>query len=225
MCDRDLDQPTLRSLATAAPERLTVEWVPLLGTMIEVTSQPVKLDGMDGPIVPVSARTAQCFADLLGGYCTSPTIEDLIWSAAAERMDPVTYSPNTGKYSQAMDWSARANSWLTTKRVSWKTLVSFGDKSWVLWPTSPGKAANYGLHVSVRSPAMNLATLAYKGIQTYPTHQKTGARVAQPISFGFHDCDHADYSQHCRLWRPVAGVDAKDAHPVNVPLSLRLSGL
>lgn len=199
MCDQPLTQADLRSLAQAAPERLTVEWVRLPGTEIEVTAQPVRLDGLDGPIVPVSARTAQVFADMLCGYPTTAAIEDAIWTEAEAAMPPYCL-PNDGSWQQAMTWWAHADAWLSQQRAGAKTLVSFGDKSWVLDNGTPaGMASNYGMHVPTSECSR---VLTWRGLTTYQAVEQHDARVVQPLASA-HNLDHADYSQHCRLWRPI----------------------
>ena len=223
MCDKPLTQKDLRKIAREMPERLTAEWVNLPGTSILVTAQPIRLDGLDGPIVPVSALTTQTFADALGAYPTTATIEDMIWTQAAERMEPYCL-PNDGSWAQAMKWYAHAEDWLQSKCFGPKTLISFGDKSWC--PTARAKvgtAANYGLHVNELDCS---GVCRWRGMLTYPSETRCGARVVQPLACEHSILsDHADYSQHCRLWKLEPGVDDTEIARIHGgnPRTLRLT--
>lgn len=197
-----MNQAELVSAITAAPERLLVDWVTLPGTPFEVTAQPVRIDGADGPIIAVSAHTAQRCADMLSAYPTTPEIEDAIWTYATVRLEP--HLLPVGDSESIARWQTWADATLAQHRVGPQTLVSVGDKSWVLRDScSPDRVANYGFHVPASECSMGGT---WHGIATYTTASSTRARVVQPLA-NAHNRYHVDYSQHCRLWRIPAKVD------------------
>lgn len=197
-----MTQDELLSAVTAAPERLWVDWIALPGTPFEVTSQPVRMDGSDGPILAVSARVAQRIADMLIGYPTTAEIEDAIWTYATVRLEP--HLLPVGDDESISRWQTWADATLAQHRVGPTTLVSVGDKSWVLRDGgSPDRVANYGFHVPASDCSMGGT---WRGIATYTTASQTRARVVQPLACA-HNRFHVDYSQHCRLWRIPNGVD------------------
>lgn len=200
-----MNQAELISAITAAPERLTVEWVLLPGTPFEVTAQPVRIDGLDGPMVAVSAHVAQRMADMLSAYPTTPEIEDAIWTHAAVRLEP--HLLPVGDDDSAQRWQTWVDAELQQQRIGPWTLTSVGDKSWVLRDgCSPDRVANYGFHVPASECSMGGT---WHGIATYQTVSETRARVVQPLACA-HNRYHVDYSQHCRLWRVPAKVPIEE---------------
>lgn len=201
MCDPPMSQGSLMAICSSQPDRFHCDWVDLEtpGGVIQVTAQPLRVDGPDGMIVPVSARTARRIAEVLGAGMVSPDVADMIWAQATVKIGP-HLMPNNGSWEQARQWSAWADSQLAQHRVGAETLVSFGDKIW--WLDAAGKPVNYGLHVWQKD--CNHAPWgdgeSWGGMATYPTATETAARVIQPIGHA-HNMDHVDYSQHCRLWR------------------------
>lgn len=195
-----MKQSELQEQILAAPERLHVDWVQLPGTDLEVSAQPVRWEDSTGPIIPVSAPTAQLCADMLSAYLTTPELDDMIWAAASVRIGPYLMV-NDGSWSQSMRWAAWADDELRQHHVGPGTIVTFGDKTWPLAAAPPGRVANYGVHVP-DSECGSTAARMWRGMQTYAAFRQCGARVVQPLASA-HNASHVDYSQHCRLWRPI----------------------
>ena len=159
--------------------------LPVAGRLVlRVMPDALKLDGLR---VPVSARTAQQAADLLGAMLPTALVEDLVWRAAKVRVRPI---PQRSDWWSAHMWEAVEQAHQDIQEqlpadVASDALVATVGKSWVLTNellAHEGRAANYGWH-----------------------HTGAGFRavsgsvpVWQPLSTA-HNVDHWDYSQTLRL--------------------------
>ncbi|MCG6955423.1 MAG: hypothetical protein LJF04_05460 [Gemmatimonadetes bacterium] len=105
----------------------------------------------DSFVIPLSARTGQRIADLVGGSLPTPRMVDAVWSSAEARLAPIRLEPGdsmaTVRYFERHDRLVEAQRALYG--VSPEAFVA-GDKlDVVVTPTvftNPGKVALYGWH-------------------------------------------------------------------------------
>jgi len=182
----------------------TFRWVdlPVGGRLVlRVMPDALRLDGLR---VPVSARTAQQAADLLGAMLPTALIEDLVWRAAAVRVRPKPQRPDwwSAHMWEAVEQCHQDIQEQLPAELDPGAIIATVGKSWVLTNellAHEGRAANYGWHHS------GAGFRAVSGSMP----------VWQPLSTA-HNADHWDYSQTLRLVARDCLVDGapRDLHDV-----------
>lgn len=171
--------------------RLTIRWIDLRSAPgWQVTTDAVQLDGVR---FPVTARTAQRIADIVGASLTTPLLEDLIETDATVRIVSPTWDYRSMYTPEAVNgFNDQVNKQLAAKEAARNELVSAVGKSWVLVKGLEKKkadgaqaACNYGMF----RPDGPYRSISGK----YQLWQQPGYR---------HNIDHWDYSQVLRLCRP-----------------------
>lgn len=157
----------------------------------QVTADAVKLDGHR---FPVTARTAQHIADVLGAQLTTPLIEDMIEGGATAKIISPTIDYRIMHKPEASDeFNRDIDSQLIKLEAARNELVSAVGKSWVLTKHLESEpqakdggpaACNYGMF-RPDGPYMSI-TGKYK-LWQQPSYT--------------HNIDHIDYSQVLRLCR------------------------
>lgn len=169
-----------------------------LSSGVEVTAEPVRLDGV---IACVTAREAQQVADVLGVELTTPELEDAIWLEADVRLDPMP-QPNRGDDWEQIGEQSKRIDRVLAERAGSGVLVAGTGKVWC-----PRRGENYGWHV----PRSECSGGTWKGIKVHPCDGAAASQafVIQP-SAGEHNLEHVDYSQQLRLSRGgnVGRIDA-----------------
>lgn len=170
--------------------KLELRWVKLPSAPDwEVTSDAVKLNGVR---FPVTARTAQQIADILGwgARFTTPLVEDLIQTDAAVKIVSPTWDYKTMFTPEAV---SGFNTKIDAQVGDQEGLVSCVGKSWVLTNEMLTRtlkegivACNYGMF-RTDGPYLSITN-------KYKLWQQPGYR---------HNIDHWDYSQVLRLCRPI----------------------
>jgi hypothetical protein len=114
-------------------------------------------------LVPLSPRTAQRIADLVGGSLPTPRMVDAIWASAHHRLAPIRIGPNefmtTVRYFERHDRLVQAQRNLL--RVPPGSFVAGHKLDVVLSATlsaNPGQVALYGWHRPDGLPIQRLST-------------------------------------------------------------------
>lgn len=126
-------------------------------------------------LVPLSPRTAQRVADLVGGSLPTPRMVDAIWRAAERRLSPQRLAPRDSIESvRSVEYYDRHTSVILAQRMLKGTpagaFVAGHKKDVVLSPeleTNPGKVAVYGMHGPDGTPTQRLSTVAEEGFVYY----------------------------------------------------------
>ena len=104
-------------------------------------------------LVPLSARTGQRIADLVGGYLPTPRMVNAIWSSAKVRLAPIRIRPD--EFMTTMRYFEHHDGLLKTQRMVYHGASAgvfvAGHKLDVVLTTTvsanPGKVALYGWHL------------------------------------------------------------------------------
>lgn len=126
-------------------------------------------------LVPLSPRTAQRVADLVGASLPTPRLVDAIWMAADRRLSPQRLAPSRSIESvRSVEYYARHTSVILAQRMLKGTppdaFVAGHKKDVVLSPeieANPGKVAVYGMHGPDGTPNQRLSTVAEEDFVYY----------------------------------------------------------
>lgn len=192
---------------------LFVHWVPLPGTLCQVSASPVRDGGPWGKMITPYLSEMQGIAEALGGYIPTATLVDAIVKAAAVHCIPHFRSPNA-TIEQSNDYSDEMDAQLRKAHWGGEQIADCASKFPVLseFPAPNGHYWIYGFHV----PASVCHGLKYSGIDVYPTASGLADyRVIQPppphpLSCG-HNGMHREYPLHLTLVRPLPGVSPEEA--------------
>lgn len=123
-------------------------------------------------LVPLSARTGQRIADLVGASLPTPRMVDAIWKAAKVHLIPIRIPPD--EHINTVPYYERHNHMVQAERRLYGappgTFVAGEKVDVVLTPTifeQPGKVAVYGWHFPNGRPIQRLVTLNGDSLITF----------------------------------------------------------
>lgn len=126
-------------------------------------------------MVPLSPRTAQRVADLVGASLPTTRMVDAVWMAAERRLSPQRLAPQDSIESvRSVRYYERHTSLISAQRmlkgVPPDAFVAGHKKDVVLSPeveTIPGRVAVYGMHGPDGTPTQELSTVTEEGFVYY----------------------------------------------------------